>query len=51
MKNETVDMSAHAVAARIDTMRELYDLMKYLARFRPVEPDREHETPGSRRPR
>ena len=37
MKNEHVDMSPRAVAERLDTMRALYDLMKYLMKFRPVE--------------
>lgn len=46
MKNEQVDMSPRAVAARLDTMRALYDLMKYLVQFRPVEAAAEPAPPA-----
>ena len=36
MKDDHLDMSPRAVAARLDTMRALYDLMKYLGKFRPA---------------
>jgi hypothetical protein len=36
MKNEPVDMSPRAIARRLDEMRALYDLMRYLAKFQPL---------------
>jgi hypothetical protein len=36
-KSEHVDMSPAAIAARLDKMRALFELMKYLSRFRPVD--------------
>jgi hypothetical protein len=36
-KSEPVDMSPAAIAARLDKMRALFELMKYLSRFRPVD--------------
>jgi hypothetical protein len=34
--NEPVDMSPRAIAQRLDKMRALFDLMRYLAQYRPV---------------
>jgi hypothetical protein len=36
MKAEPVDMSPRAIAQRLDKMRALYELMKYLAQFKPL---------------
>jgi hypothetical protein len=36
MKDESVDMSPRAIARRLDEMRALYDLMRYLGTFKPL---------------
>jgi hypothetical protein len=36
MKADQVDMSPRAIARRLDEMRALYDLMRYLGKFRPL---------------
>jgi len=37
MPQDEIDMSAGAVAARLENVRALYRLMLYLEKFRPLE--------------
>ncbi|HEX4418176.1 MAG TPA: hypothetical protein VH165_09780 [Kofleriaceae bacterium] len=38
MTQDEIDMSPQAIAARLDDVRALYQLMLYLGRFKAVEP-------------
>jgi hypothetical protein len=50
MTQDEIDMSAGAVAARLENVRALYRLMLYLGKFKPVEtgPAQSVERPGQR---
>jgi hypothetical protein len=38
-RDREIDMSPEAVARRLDEVRALYRLMRYLGRFKAIEPE------------